>query len=351
MPASFPLRHAAWAAGVALALTVAWWWLRPLTPPRDRLVCLNPAGLALAANNVRAGMAWVEGGSFDLGDEVYPEEKPRRRVSVGGFWIDRTEVTNDQFAAFVTATGYVTEAERPLDAARHPMLPPEMLVPGALVFTPPREPLRGLDATQWWRYVPGANWRRPGGPGTSIEGRGSFPVVAVTHADALAYARWKGRGLPTEAQWEWAARGGRPAQGGSAAHSAGTGAAAAAVPPVPANTWQGLFPVADTADDGFAGLAPVGCFAPNALGLHDMIGNAWELTDDVWTADHAAASAELATVARSAAATQQHVIKGGSYLCAANYCRRYRAGARQPQDDGLAAGHVGFRTVLLAPGP
>ncbi|MFN0184411.1 MAG: formylglycine-generating enzyme family protein, partial [Aquabacterium sp.] len=264
-----------------------------------------------------------------MGDAVYPEEGPVRRVTVAGFWMDRTEVTNAQFAAFVQATGHVTDAEKPLDPAQHPGLPPELLLPGAVVFMPPRDVAAATDLRAWWRYVPGAHWRQPGGPGTNIAGRENHPVVAVTDADARAYARWQGRSLPTEAQWEWAARGG-------ASSSATPGRQA----PAGANTWQGLFPVMDTADDGHAGLAPVGCYPANGYGLHDMIGNAWELTADPWTPRQAAEPD-----------TAYRVIKGGSHLCAPNYCMRYRPGARQPQEAALGAGHVGFRTVRVAAGP
>ncbi|MEO7937117.1 MAG: formylglycine-generating enzyme family protein [Burkholderiaceae bacterium] len=286
-------------------------------------------------------MVWIPSGNLAFGDTVYPEEQPMRDTPVAGFWMDRTEVRNDEFAAFVKATGYVTVAERPVDPALHPELPPEMRLPGAVVFTMPNATDGSLRLTQWWRYVPGANWRHPGGPQTDIAGRGDFPVVAVAYADALAYASWKGRKLPTEAQWEWAARAG---QSGPPEHDQ----------PVGANTWQGLFPVANSADDGFVGLAPAGCYPANAYGLFDMIGNVWEITTDRWTPDHGAHadnSYDPAQAPMRNAATEQHVIKGGSFLCAPNYCMRYRAGARQPQDDDLGASHLGFRTVLNTTGP
>lgn len=303
-----------------------------------------------AASCLRPGpdMVWVPGGRVEMGDDVYPEEQPRRGVDVQGFWMDRTEVTNAQFAAFVQATGYVTEPERALDAARHPGVPADLRVPGAVVFVPPRQ-LSGLDPAQWWRFTAGAHWRQPGGPGTGIDGRGHYPVVAVTHADALAYARWKGHALPTEAQWEWAASGGPAGAAGAA-----SGPSPRPAPrPTQANTWQGLFPVLDSGDDGFTGLAPVGCYAANALGLHDMTGNAWELTADRWSLPTQAGRLPSVPLAglRGQTTPVQHVIKGGSFLCAPNYCRRYRAAARQPQDESLATSHLGFRTVRLAPGP
>ena len=197
---------------VLLALTatvlaaLAWTWFASgrQTAQRaqaERLVCALPAE---PANTAHQGMVWVAGGSFDFGDTVYPEEQPVRRTTVDGFWIDRTEVTNDAFAQFVQATGYITVAERPVDPRLHAALPPEMRLPGAVVFVMPNAVQGAGDVTQWWRYIPGANWRHPGGPGTNITGRGAFPVVTVTYEDALAYARWKGRSLPTEAQWECA---------------------------------------------------------------------------------------------------------------------------------------------------
>ena len=301
------------------------------------LQCAIPA---LAANAAHPGMVWVPGGNLAFGDTVYPEEQPVRSTPVAGFWMDRTEVRNDEFAAFVKASGYVTVAERPVDPAQHPHLPPEMRLPGAVVFTMPNAADGSGRLTQWWRYVPGANWRHPGGPQTDIAGRGAFPVVAVAYEDAMAYARWKGHDLPSEAQWEWAARAG---QTGTRDHDQ----------PADANTWQGLFPLANSANDGFIGLAPAGCYPANAYGLFDMIGNVWEVTSDRWTPDHGAnanSSNDPAQAPMRNTTAGQHVIKGGSFLCAPNYCMRYRAGARQPQDDDLGASHLGFRTVLNAPG-
>ena len=334
----------AWLAGAgalacALAATTLAWRGQlasaTATPAQtEASVCALPAGTGMAA---APGMVWVPGGRFTMGDSVYPEERPAGPTRVNGFWMDRTEVTNDQFAEFVEATGYITTAERRLDAARHPGMPAELLQPGALVFSPPASLPARADANDWWRYVPGAHWRQPGGPGTSITGRGGFPVVAVSHQDAQAYARWKGRQLPSEAQWEWAARAARDE------------AMPSHEQPAQANTWQGPFPLRNAREDGFAGLAPVGCFAPNALGLFDMIGNVWELTRDVYTARHGDQPAPGQPLRHSGGSAR--VIKGGSFLCSADYCMRYRAGARQPQDDDLGTSHVGFRTVLEAPGP
>ncbi|MES1976437.1 MAG: formylglycine-generating enzyme family protein [Pseudomonadota bacterium] len=284
------------------------------------------------------GMVWVPGGSYDMGDTVYPEESPIQKVKVAGFWMDRTEVTNAEFAAFVKATGYLTDAERGPDPKLQTALPPEMRLPGAVVFVVPANVNNQSSAMQWWRYMPGANWRHPAGPATTIEGRESFPVVAVSYADAKAYAKWKGRSLPSEAQWEWAARAGQPQASKDHAQ------------PKEANSWQGIFPMVNSAEDGFTGLAPVGCYAANAYGLFDMIGNVWEFTTDAWRPFHGDPEGKPDQAPRLAADAPQRVIKGGSYLCSPDYCMRYRAGARQPQDDDLGASHLGFRTVLLAAG-
>lgn len=278
--------------------------------------------MAQAPASPHEGMVYVPGGRFVMGDTYYPEERPLREVEVEGFWMDRTEVTNAEFASFVTATGYVTVAERRVDTVRNPGLPPDMQKPGAVVFIMPNNVDGTGNIAQWWQYVPGANWRQPGGPGASIEGREQFPVTAIAYEDALAYAAWKGRALPTEAQWEWASREANPDAPNR--HDQ----------PKQANTWQGLFPVINLAEDGFAGIAPVGCFEPNDLGLYDMIGNLWE-----WTADP------------YAGVPGSRVIKGGSWLCAPSYCVRYRPGARQPQEEDLATTHLGFRTILVAPPP
>lgn len=287
--------------------------------------CLDPSADRSAPH---PGMVWVPGGSFEMGDSVYPEEGPLRQVTVAGFWIDRHEVANAEFAAFVAATGYVTVAERPVDPAKHPGLPPDMQKPGAVVFVMPNDVDGMGDISQWWHYVPGANWRHPGGPQSTIEGREAFPAVALAYEDIVAYARWKGRSIPSEVQWEWAARGGRTT---APDHEQ----------PSEANTWQGIFPVLNVGTDGFSGLAPVGCYKPNAYGLYDMIGNVWEWTADPYTDRHDAGAADRS----------RRVIKGGSYLCAPNYCMRYRSGAREGQEADLATSHLGFRTVLAAPPP
>lgn len=346
MALRFTVRRSLALLGLAASgAVVAWFALDGPSgaQPPPAQACLLPAQAGTAP---QPGLVWVPAGRFPFGDRVYPEEQPITDVTVAGFWMDRTEVTNDQFAEFVKATGHVTVAERPVDAQAHPGLPAAMREPGAVVFVNPVRGVATASPTDWWRYTPGASWRHPQGPGSSIAGRGTYPVVAVAYEDAMAYARWKGRSLPTEIQWEWAARGGQGA-GGGPEHQDGDGAQ-----PAQANTWQGLFPVLDTAQDGFGGAAPVGCFAANGYGLFDMIGNVWELTADEYTDSHAfgpllRAGGPMGT----ASGATRRVIKGGSFLCAPNYCRRYRAGARQPQEDDLATSHLGFRTVLNAPGP
>jgi formylglycine-generating enzyme required for sulfatase activity len=257
-------------------------------------------------------MVWVPGGRFTMGaDPRYPEEGPAREVVVEGFWMARTEVTNAEFARFVAATGYRTAAER--DPPALPGAPPEMRLPGSAVFRVPTP-----DNRNWWAWMPGASWRHPSGPGSTIDGRARDPVVQVTYDDAAAYARWAGMSLPSEEQWEYAARAGAPALS-EPKDAAGT--------PV-ANYYQGVFPARDTGADGFTTRAPVGCFQANAFGLHDMIGNVWE-----WT------------TAEARPGQPMNVIKGGSFLCAANYCARYRPAARQFQERDLGTDHIGFRLV------
>ena len=293
--------------------------------------CLDIAALP------RHGMVWIPGGDFAQGDTVYPEEGPVSKAHVGGFWMDNHEVTNAEFAAFVHATGYVTQAEKPVDPDTHPGLAPDMLKPGAMVFFMPKS-VEGMEnISQWWRYVPGADWRHPAGPGSSIVGRENYPVVEVTHDDALAYARWKGRDLPSETEWEWAARAGDRHAGDD--HDQ----------PKNANTWQGVFPVLNSGDDGFVGLAPSGCYAPNAFGLYDMLGNVWEITRDLYTERHGEAPDPDQMPMMGGG--QRYVIKGGSFLCAPNYCMRYRSGAREGQEADLAASHLGFRTILRRGAP
>jgi len=275
----------------------------------------EPGRAATCTAGPAGQMVWVPGGSFTMGDDPrYPEEGPPRVIAVKGFWIAAHEVTNGEFAGFVAATGYTTIAERgpPL----LPGAPPEMLVPGSAVFNTPSP-----ENPAWWRWVPGAQWRHPSGPRESIAGRDRDPVVQIAWRDAQAYAQWAGKQLPSEAQWEYAARAGAP--------TVPEPVDASGAPQ--ANYYQGVFPSRNLGTDGYIGRAPVGCFPANALGLHDMIGNVWEWTSSPGT--------------RADAGEPVNVIKGGSYLCAANYCARYRPAARQFQERGLGTDHIGFRLV------
>jgi formylglycine-generating enzyme required for sulfatase activity len=293
-----------------------------------------------------AGMVLIPGGTFAMGsDRQRPEERFTHAVRVDGFWIDRHEVTNAQFKRFVDATGYVTLAERGPDPKAHAGLSEELRTPGSALFVVPAR--FGRDMSDWWRYVKGASWREPEGPGSSITGKENHPVVHIAYEDAAAYARWLGRELPTEAQWEFAARGGREGEPDWTSAFAEDGT------PI-ANTWQGVFPVYNTAEDGFGGTAPVGCYPANGYGLYDMIGNVWEWTSDWYLPGHPKDAADNATgpglldLRLARGEMPKRVIKGGSYLCSSNYCARYRPTARQPQEADLSAGHVGFRTVLKA---
>jgi formylglycine-generating enzyme required for sulfatase activity len=258
----------------------------------------------------------------------YPEEAPSREVSVGAFMISSHEVTNSEFAAFVKATGYVTTAEKPIPPDKYPDLPEAYRVPGAMVFVMPDDTLQQLVPSTWWVFTPDANWRHPSGPASTIEGHANDPVTQVSWEDAKAYAKWRGHDLPTEAEWEWAAR-------------AGGDVASDDLQP-DANIWEGIFPFFDTASDGYHGLAPVGCFKPNGYGLYDMIGNVWEWTEDLYRPSHSPDPSFVDDPRHP----QRRVIKGGSWMCSNTYCGRYRPSARQPGDADLGSSHTGFRTVL-----
>jgi formylglycine-generating enzyme required for sulfatase activity len=295
------------------------------------------------------GMVRVEGGTYGMGsEEFYPEERPVHRVTVDGFWIDEHPVTAADFRRFVRDTGYTTVAERPLDPADYPDAEPELLVPGSLVFRKSSGPVSLNDFRNWWEYVPGAFWKKPGGAGTTINGRDRHPVVQVTYEDAEAYAAWAGKSLPTEAEWEYAARGGldgaRFAWGDEEVPN-GTRMA---------NTWQGDFPWHNSKEDGFEGTSPVKSFAPNGHGLYDMCGNVWEWTTDYFTMRHPDEVERPCCMPRNPRVTSpqleeaipRRVIKGGSHLCAPSYCLRYRPAARQGEAVDTSTGHIGFRCVV-----
>ncbi|MFF3685857.1 formylglycine-generating enzyme family protein [Streptomyces sp. NPDC002187] len=306
-------------------------------------------------------MVWIPGGRFTMGsNRHYEEEAPAHPVEVDGFWIDPCPVTNAQFHAFTEATGYRTLAERPADPSLYPGADPAMLAPASVVFTPPSHPVDLSDPYQWWSYVPGANWRHPGGPGTSLRGLLEHPVTHVAWTDALAYAEWAGKQIPTEAEWEYAARGALPHSEFAWGDQLNPGGR------YMANTWQGAFPHENLMLDGYNGTSPVGEFPANGYGLYDMIGNVWEWTSD-WYADHRRLATNAPTCcgtpsprvnpaggeeAGSVEPGQLHqriprkVMKGGSHLCAPNYCRRYRPAARLPQPIDTSTCHLGFRCIV-----
>jgi sulfatase modifying factor 1 len=294
-------------------------------------------------------MVRLDGGTFLMGStEFYEEEAPVREATISPFWIDEYPVTVGEFLRFVRATGHRTVAEVAPDPSAYPDADPALLVPGSLVFQQTDGPVDLRDVRNWWSYVPGAEWRNPEGPGSSIRDRRQHPVTQVAYADAAAYAAWAGKALPTEAEWEFAARGGLDQARftwGDAFAPDGT---------MMANTWQGEFPWQNLLQDGYAGTSPVGTFPPNGYGLYDMAGNVWEWTVDAWAipvgGEHACCAPEIPrTMEEGAARASDHiprkVIKGGSHLCAPNYCLRYRPAARQGETVDTSTGHLGFRCV------
>jgi formylglycine-generating enzyme len=301
-------------------------------------------------------MTPIPGGTFWMGSaDFYPEERPVHQVTVDGFWMDTRPVTVEEFRRFVKATGYVTVAERPLDPADYPDADPALLVPGSLVFQPTTGPVDLRDYRNWWAYVPGADWRHPAGRGSGTRGRERHPVTQVAYADAEAYAAWAGQELPTEAEWEYAARGGLD----RAVYAWGDEFAPGGQ--MMANTWQGQFPWQNLLTDGFAGTSPVGSFPANGYGLYDMTGNVWEWTCDYFIPRHASPAAGACcaphnprvsspapgvVIAGPGGHLPRKVIKGGSHLCAPSYCLRYRPAARQSETTDTATGHLGFRCVV-----
>ena len=308
-----------------------------------------------SAGSPYPGMVWIPGGTFRMGsDHHYAEEKPAHTVTVDGFWIDETPVTNAQFRRFVEATGHVTWAEIDPDPKDYPGARPGMLKAGGLVFTPPSRPVDLADWSQWWRFTFGANWRRPYGKGSHIGGLDEHPVVQVAFRDAEAYAKWAGKELPTEAEWEFAARGGLDGAEFAWGDELTPGGKHMA------NTWQGAFPHENTRADGFARTSPVRAYAANGYGVHDMIGNVWEWTADWYSAQHAPDAGKACCVPenpRGATIEQSYdprdrvqiprkVLKGGSHLCAPSYCKRYRPAARHAEQIDTTTSHVGFRCIV-----
>jgi formylglycine-generating enzyme len=299
-------------------------------------------------------MVWIPGGTFLMGsDKHYPEEAPAHEVTVDGFWMDRHTVTNEEFRKFVEATKHVTSAERAPKAEDYPGAKPDLLVPASVVFNKPRERVDLRDCYNWWIYVPGANWRHPEGPASSLKGKAKHPVVHVAYEDVEAYANWIGKELPTEAEWEFAARGGLAGAEfvwGDAFTPGGRHMA---------NTWQGEFPWQNLKADRFEGTAPVESFPPNGYGLYDMAGNVWQWTTD-WYQEHKEIPQSCCASFNPKGGEQEKsydpnmpdikiprkVMKGGSHLCAPNYCRRYRPAARMAQPIDTSTCHLGFRCIV-----
>src|ERR1043166_665296 len=362
---------------VALALlslvVVGWMWrgrnshkrgVSPaisLSQPSFQPTIVNDATAPAA---IPEGMVWIPGGEFSMGandppdmDEVgmkaTEDARPIHRVYVDGFFMDKTDVTNAQFAAFVNATNYVTVAERTPKAEDFPGALPENLVAGSVVFSPPDHPVPLDNHLQWWSYIPGANWRHPLGPKSDVKGKENFPVVHIAYEDAQAYARWAGKRLPTEAEWEFAARGGKPGEPfvwGEQFCVSGK---------FMANTHQGTFPVNDTGQDGFIGIAPVAQYPPNNYGLYDMAGNVWQWTSDWYAADYYAQLVTAGGVARNPKGPDssfdpsepdqpKKVHRGGSFLCTDQYCSRYIVGTRGKGEVETGTNHLGFRCVKEA---
>jgi formylglycine-generating enzyme len=301
-------------------------------------------------------MACISGGTFRMGsNRHYPEEAPVHRVTVDGFWIDKAPVTNAQFERFVAASGHVTFAEIPPDPKDYPGALPHMLYAGSLVFTPPHHAVDLRDWTQWWSFLKGADWRHPYGPDSNIDGLEDHPVVHIAYRDAEAYAAWAGKASPTEAEWEFAARGGLEGAEFAWGDELMPGGRHMA------NTWQGDFPRQNLATDGYERTSPVTAFPPNGYGLLDMIGNVWEWTSDWWSSKHQADAPKACCVPQNPRGGREDqsydprqpririprkVLKGGSHLCAPNYCRRYRPAARHAEPIDTSMGHVGFRCVI-----
>jgi sulfatase modifying factor 1 len=319
------------------------------------------------SGNAPNGMAWIPGGEFSMGAQDAPDmnevgmeatrdSRPIHRVFVDGFWMDETDVTNEEFANFVKATRYVTVAERAPRAEDFPGAPSENLVAGSVVFSPTDHTVPLNDHFQWWSYVPGANWRHPFGLKSDIKGKEKYPVVHIAYEDAVAYAAWAGKRLPTEAEWEFAARGGlsgKPFVWGDQFRPNGKWMA---------NTYQGRFPVkgTDQGNDGFAGIAPVAQYPPNRYGLYDMAGNVWQWTSDWYRPDYYARLAAAGGVARnpqgpaspfdpSEPSEKKKVQRGGSFLCTDQYCSRYIVGTRGKGEVSTGTNHLGFRCVKAVP--
>ena len=313
-------------------------------PSRAAAIRQTTSGPALGTGTT-TGMVWVPGGNFLMGADEFVDARPVHPVSVKGFWMDEHEVTNAEFARFVAATGYKTIAERPLNPADYPGVPAEQLVPGSAVFTPPSQKVSLENPLRWWQYVKGASWLHPYGPSSTLKGHEAEPVVHVSYEDALAYANWAGKRLPTEAEWEFAAQGGK----GNRTYYWGT-----ELKPNGkwvANIYQGSFPDHNTSEDGFTGVAPVKSFAPNPYGLYDMDGNVWEWCQDFYRPDYYAKLVKDNPKGPSDSydpdepGAVKRVQRGGSFLCSDEYCIRYKAGSRGKGEVTSGSNNLGFRCV------
>ncbi len=358
---------AAQLAAVVFAAWAGYSWLRPGTLSGGKTLSGRPfaptvPNLSPSPSKAPEGMVWIPGGEFSMGSDesgeslcglpgVTRDAQPIQRVYVDGFWMDATEVTNEQFAGFAAATGYVTIAERTPTAEEFPTAPPENLVAGSVVFKPTKQPVPLNDHFQWWDYVAGANWRHPNGLAGDLQSRERYPVVHISYDDAVAFARWAGKRLPTEAEWEFAGRGGFSGKlypWGDEFKPGGKWMA---------NIYQGPFPVEDKGEDGFVGIAPVARFPPNGYGLFDMAGNVWEWCSDWYRPDSFAQLAVLGSMARnpqgpaipfdpSEPHEKKRVHRGGSYLCSDLYCSRYMVGTRGKGESSTGTNHLGFRCVM-----
>jgi formylglycine-generating enzyme required for sulfatase activity len=368
--AKLPLKRLVPIVLIAVLAIVVWQFY-----PREGVFTAHPVAAAPAASGFEgtlanatpapdhppSGMTWIPGGEFSMGAADPPDmnmvgmkatkdSRPIHRVYVDGFFMDKTDVTNAEFAKFVTATGYVTVAERKPRQEDFPTAPPENLVAGSVVFSPPVHPVQLNDHFQWWSYVPGANWIHPLGPGSNIKGKENYPVVHVAYEDASAYAKWAGKRLPTEAEWEFAARGGlrgKPFVWGDEFRPHGKWMA---------NTHQGHFPDQDTGDDGYAGSAPVAHYPPNGYGLYDMAGNVWQWTSDWYRPNYYQQLAAISAVSHNPQGPEssfdpeepnqlKKVQRGGSFLCTDQYCSRYMVGTRGKGEVTTGTNHLGFRCV------
>ncbi len=372
-PTPFPLRRwgALLAAVVAIGGVLLFFQQKPATAvaasgglrPLPKGFEPTKPNAAKPGGPAPAGMVWIPGGEFSMGSDdptaslcggkdSMPDARPIHRVQIDGFWMDKTEVTNAQFEAFVKATGHVTVAEQAPKAEDFPGVPPENLVAGSVVFAPPETAVPLNSHLQWWAYAKGANWRHPSGAGSDLQGRENHPVIHIAYADAEAYAQWAGKRLPTEAEWEFAARGGLSGQlyaWGDDLQPDGKWVL---------NIFEGKFPINDTGEDGFKGIAPVAQFPPNGYGLHDIAGNVWEWCSDWYRPDTYARDAATGTVRNppgpadsfdpAEPGTKKRIHRGGSYLCTDQYCTRYMVGTRGKGEIDTGTSHLGFRCVQAA---